>query len=215
MNPLKRKFKQGDITDIVNVLAQRKFSGLKAELNKKKYAVVQRVYDILLGNRKRDMEKLPNGWLPKTRSINLRIVDDKGEKVKVAKRTTYYYGSEQRTRTDMVSDLVIYLEKAELFPYFMSDKWIEFHVDHKEINEILEIQSDLVDLDVEYEAFTEEMTNIIRTAGNFFKLYEQWPEVKPLIEHLEPVVKTQPMPIALLDKNHLNKQLGLPLKGAA
>lgn len=224
---LKRKFTKSLIEEMALHLASRKFDkpidGEKQ--NQKKLG--DQLYLALYSDSQRDVLKSAEpGWFPCTNILEIKFVHPNdpekdielpikqyNEKDSYARRTSAHLSNGGVTSVIGRSNAKVTMTDVRSLPYchYRSCSYIPISSAHPLVTKLIESLEKEANLREEKENFTEQMTNILHDAGNFFDLYKAWPEVKELLVSFEPKDASRPKKMELvLDVNSLNLALDIP-----
>ncbi|MFH4038906.1 Nmad5 family putative nucleotide modification protein [Acinetobacter baumannii] len=216
-DPLKRKITQDTISTMAYALTNHKYHPILEEINERGSAIADKIYEHFYQAESDQMGALPEGWLPLSRSMMFQLVDQAGNPAKVLVHE-YRYDYNKRDYfvfSDMVANMRIQLSEAKPMLHKDSGKWCVLSRDIPEVDQYLDYLEEYARARLAEKEFEEQMRGIIEAAGTFHKLYASWPECRELLQQYEPEPVKKPMPVTLVDTDHLNKELGLPTKKAA
>lgn len=210
MNPLKRKIKQEDLAQIATILTERKYASILVDLHKQQEELALSIYYYTYKGKLEQMNSLPDGWLPQVGFMTLQFVDSDGNIVnKSIVNATYRHSVYVKTSKQ---DATLRVSMGHLLPMTFQNYTGYTKVPHDlaAVTKYLDNKEVIADTQIELEAFNKQMHNVASGAGTWFKLYEVWAEVRPLIKHLEPTEKPKPLLPAIGTLSDLNASLGIP-----
>jgi hypothetical protein len=222
---LKRKFTKSLIEEMARHLASHKSDKPIDDERQNQKKLGDQLYLALYRDDQRKALKLAEpGWFPCTNTLEIKFVHPSdpekdielpikqyNEEDSYARRTSAHHPNGGVTSVIGRSSVKVTMTDARSVPHCHHRSYIPISSTHPLVTKLIESLEREASLSEEKENFTEQMTNILYDAGNFFDLYKAWPEVKELLVSFEPKDASRPKKMELvLDVNSLNLALDIP-----
>lgn len=222
---LKRKFTKSSVEAMAQHLASHKFDKPIDDEKQNQKKLGDQLYLALYSDDQRNALKTAElGWFPCSNIIEIKFVhpSDPEKDVELpikqyntkdsyARRTSAHHSNGGITSVIGRSNVKVSMTEMRSLPYCHHHNYIPISSVHPLVTKLIASLEKEANLREEKENFTEQMTNILYDAGNFFDLYKAWPEVKELLVSFEPKDVPRPKKMELvLDVNFLNSALDIP-----
>lgn len=217
MNPLKKKFSQVQVTEIVNTLAKRGYTARIDAACADIQALAQECYELLYTNAEQtQLDSAPKGWFPETTRVTVRFYDLNQNAVNLVIpefSQENYYSTIKSMRNVSRSSITLHTENYHRTTYNNMHAHVDIEPTHPYAQRIIDLHTVKADIEKEEDDFKKDMNSFVSGHGNFFKLFEAWPECEALLKDLVPKPVVKQLPTAPL--NEFNALLGIPEEKAA